>query len=628
MALRRRGWRLPGLVLALTGAAAPGGLALPPPPPPLPALPQPEPSAPAPRLRPDPTATRPSPSSAGGPIEASGQRLRINGREQRAAWRWQGPISAAPTQLWLPLEVLQQQLGVSSTSRGPRGDLELEWYGRRWRVPSEQQRSLADEVAVDLLPLLGASGLTPRLAGNVLELVLPPPALLGVRPSSAPPGQRRVVLELAGAAVVRGSESGVEVDLASRADQRASLSALGLGARQQGSSLILSSAGGGALRRVFTLGDPHRLVVDLSGEAPAATAAPTQAPRLDPRLLGRLNRQLRWEQIVRSVAGRPVRLNVVRVDPSGGDLELRPLVRDDGMEGLSSLAGLARRRDALVAINGGFFNRIRRLPLGALREQGRWLSGPILHRGALGWEPRGLPRFGRLRLEEGLRDRAGNRWPLVAVNSGWLQRGLSRYTRDWAASYRSLSEGERAVRLRQGLVQAVLEPEELAAGVPLAEGEMLVVARSGFPLPWGRGAALELESRPSHPLGLASHVLGGGPLLLEGGRPVLDGRAEGFGTAFLSQGAPRTVVASDGRLLWLITLEGVDDEGPTLAETTWLLQQLGLRDALNLDGGSSTGLVMGGVQTVKGRGVAGAVHNGLGLVPVAAGPMAERAGVP
>jgi len=607
MAHRRRGWRLPVVLLALGTTAGPGALALPAPLPPLPPLPAPA-----------------TPPPTGGLIETTGQQLRINGREQRAAWRWQGAASGVPTRLWLPLEVLQQQLGVSSTARGQRGELELEWFGRRWRVPPEEQRSLGDEVAVDLVPLLGAPGLVPRFSSGVLSLELPSPPLLGVRPSTAAPGQRRVVLDLAGPAVVRGSEAGVEVDLASRPDQRASLAALGLGARQQGASLALRSAGGGSLRRVFTLGDPHRLVIDLAGEAPATTAAPTTPPRLDPRLLGRLNRQLQWERVVRTVAGRPVRLNVVRVDPSGGDLELRPLMRDDGMEGLSSLVGLARRRDALVAINGGFFNRIRRLPLGALRERGRWLSGPILNRGALGWEPRGLPRFGRLRLEEALRDRAGNRWPLVALNSGWLQRGLSRYTRDWGATYRSLSEGERAVLLRQGRVQTVLGPETLAAGVALAEGETLVVARSGAPLGWQEGDTLDLESRPSHALGLASHVLGGGPLLLEGGRPVLDGRSEGFSAAFLSQGAPRTVVGSDGRLLWLITLEGVDDEGPTLAETAWLLHQLGLRDALNLDGGSSTGLVMGGVHTVKGRGVAGAVHNGLGLVPVEGGPTATR----
>jgi hypothetical protein len=115
-------------------------------------------------------------------------------------------------------------------------------------------------------------------------------------------------------------------------------------------------------------------------------------------------------------------------------------------------------------------------------------------------------------------------------------------------------------------------------------------------------------------------VVGGGPLLLQEGRIVLDGSAEGFSSAFLRQGAPRTVIGSDGRYLWLLTLEGIDDEGPTLAETARFLQAVGLRDALNLDGGSSTGLVMGGLHTVKGRGVVSAVHNGLGLVPRAPGP--------
>jgi exopolysaccharide biosynthesis protein len=109
--------------------------------------------------------------------------------------------------------------------------------------------------------------------------------------------------------------------------------------------------------------------------------------------------------------------------------------------------------------------------------------------------------------------------------------------------------------------------------------------------------------------------MGGGPLLLQDGRIVLDGALEGFSAAFMAQGAPRTVIGSDGVRLWLITLEGVDAAGPTLAQTANLLRGLGVRDALNLDGGSSTALVMGGVQTVKGRGVAGSVHNGLGLVP-------------
>jgi exopolysaccharide biosynthesis protein len=116
-------------------------------------------------------------------------------------------------------------------------------------------------------------------------------------------------------------------------------------------------------------------------------------------------------------------------------------------------------------------------------------------------------------------------------------------------------------------------------------------------------------------VGEKPNVLGGGPLLLQNGRVVLNGTAEGFSSGFLAQAAPRTVVASDGRQLWLITLQGVNNAGPTLMETALLMQQEGLQDALNLDGGSSTGLVLADVHTVKGRGVAAAVHNGLGLVP-------------
>ena len=91
------------------------------------------------------------------------------------------------------------------------------------------------------------------------------------------------------------------------------------------------------------------------------------------------------------------------------------------------------------------------------------------------------------------------------------------------------------------------------------------------------------------------------------------GTAEPDATAALQR--RQLVLGSDGREVWLITLEGVNDSGPTLAKAAQLLLGLGLRDALNLDGGSSTGLVLGGSHQVKGRGVAGSVHNGVGLVP-------------
>ena len=564
--------------------------------------------------RPGPSPLTPGSAGAAGPGETlqagrQGQRLRLNGREQQAAWLMSGPDN----RLWLPLEVLQGQLGVSSRSR-PDGSVELEWYGRSLLVPADQQRPLQDEVAVEVSGLLRATGVTLAVRGDTLNLELPAARLLQVR-GSRPGSTRRIVLDLDAPALVRSEAGVLELDLRGDPGPLQALQALGLPGQLRAGRLSLPLGGAGAQARVFTLGEPPRVVIDLPAAAGAGGSGTADAgAAVDPRLQSLLGSSVVWERRTLPLGSGSVRLNAVSIDPGVAPLELRPLRRDDGMEGLSLLPNLARRWDALVAINGGYFNRVRRLPLGALREEGRWLSGPILNRGALGWQPGELPRFGRLQLQESLIDRSGRRWPLVVLNSGYVQKGLSRYTADWAPWYRALSNGESAVLVRNGLVTQRFDSPRLAAGIPLAPGDMLVVGRGGSVPPWGEGEPLQLDSRPSDPLGEAPNVIGGGPLLLQDGRIVLQGGSEGFSAAFLSQGAPRTVVASDGRRLLLLTLQGVDQAGPTLTETALLLQRLGIRDALNLDGGSSTGLVMGGNHAVKGRGVAAAVHNGLGLV--------------
>ena len=95
---------------------------------------------------------------------------------------------------------------------------------------------------------------------------------------------------------------------------------------------------------------------------------------------------------------------------------------------------------------------------------------------------------------------------------------------------------------------------------------------------------------------------------------MLNGRSEGFSAGFLSLSAPRTVVAQDQQRIWLMTLEGSSSD-PTLLETSLALRQLGITDALNLDGGSSTSLLVANRLVMTGRGIAPRVQNALGLVP-------------
>ena len=546
------------------------------------------------------------PIGAAAATERQGSSIRINGRLQSARWLWVGGLGNTPQQLWIPLEVLENQLGVTSRSRSD-GALELEWFGQELKVPASAQRSLEDEVAVEVSSLFGRIGVGLRQEGSLLSLELARPQLLQVR-SSNPGPVKRIVLDLGGPATIGRDDAGLVVDLLSRSDQQALLGSLGLQAQQDSAGLRLKPSAA-KLTRVFSLGEPNRVVIEWPDQG-AASRPDSPAP-IDPRLQALLGKELQWDRLVRQ----GVRINAIRVDPLNASLQLRPLARPGAMEGLSSLVQLANQQQAWVAINGGYFNRVKRLPLGALKQDGRWLSGPILNRGVAAWDERTMPRFGRLQLSEWVVGPGALRLPVAVVNSGYVQRGISRYTADWGPNYRALSGSETGLLIQGGLVRQQLGPSELDAGVPLRGDDLLLVGRGGSELPWGLGDRLQIESRPSSNLGLATHVIGGGPLLLQAGRIVLNGAAENFSSAFLNQGAPRTVLARDDRQIWLITLEGIQDSGPSLGETAALLQQLGLQDALNLDGGSSTGLVLGGSLQVKGRGVAGSVHNGVGLVP-------------
>ena len=611
-----------GMSLALTA---------PPPPPPLPSLPV-QPNRPLPsRLEPiraQPGAiTRPQPPLPGSLSQGqrSGRVVMIGGLRQQARWQWQPASPNAAEQLWLPLELLEGQLGISSRSRSD-GSLMLEWYGRQLIVPAAAQRSFDDEVAVEVAALVRPLGLRIEARGDRLDLGLDRPPLVAVRLGGGGE-RRRVVLDLSAPSWIRREREGLILGLNGHADQLRQLQELGLRVRQTPDQLLLEPGPGQTMAQVLSLGGPYRIVVDLQGGGTATGPDPGGAPAsedLEAHLRAQLPAPITWRKQVLTVGAQRVLVNAIRLDPRNSFLALQPLTGANGMQGLSSLLTLASRQQALVAINGGYFNRVRRLPLGALREGGRWLSGPILQRGVMAWRPQQLPRFGRLQLEEILIDARGERWTLISLNSGYVQRGLSRYTADWGGSYTALSGGESALLIRQGRVQSLIDSVQLRDGQSLSTGDTLIVARGGVPLPGAPGDLLTLISRPSSDLGDEPNVIGGGPLLLSGGRIVLDGAQERFSPAFLSQGAPRTVVGSDGRQLWLLTLEGVVDSGPTLGETAQLVQQLGLQEALNLDGGSSTGLVLAGVHTVKGRGVAGAVHNGLGLVPLTSLPLITR----
>ncbi len=534
-----------------------------------------------------------------------GLELTLNGERIQSAWRW---VQGEPGRLWLGLDLLESELGARR-SINDDGSIDLDWFGANQRIEQAEQISIEDEVAVEVSQLLRqngvALGLEPSVMGQepALTLQLASPRFLRLRESRRNGGQR-LVLELSGPALLPRNDDQLELQLDNPGAAATALRQRGVRAGLGSGSLLLSVDGW----RSSSLGGPNRLILERSSSDVTPLARNGRA------LLPSGSGNLALEQRVLQLGAEKYRISFVRFNPAAAGMSLVPLSRRN-MVGLGSLLGLARSQGALAALNGGFFNRIQALPLGGLRDRGDWLSGPILDRGAMAWDQGELPQFSRVRLQEWISTSQGKRAEISALNSGWVKKGLAQYNSLWGPRYKAITGTERGALVMGTKVTKLLNPQQLKRGTGLRRGQTLVVARGGakLPLQVGDEVSLERQLTPSH-FNKKPFLIQGGPLLLNRGQIVLDGKAERFSTPFMRQRAPRSVVASDGEQVWLLAVEGHGNKGPNLRDTARLMQRLGIKEALNLDGGSSTRLMVGGRSGTRGRGIGAAIHNGLGIV--------------
>lgn len=359
---------------------------------------------------------------------------------------------------------------------------------------------------------------------------------------------------------------------------------------------------------------------------------------------------IRWQQRYVRQGGAEFPITLLRLDlksEAAGAVSLAPIwPAADDLAGIAPIVETATQSQVAAALNGGFFNRNNQTPLGAIRQADRWISGPILNRGAIAWNDQGNIAMDRLQLNEVVvatqpRSKVTSENPatvnelgqtqvpqskefsVISLNSGYLKAGFSRYSQDWGKSYVTLTDNEVLIYVEKGEVieqrEAQLAGEEtfpIPQGNPLTT--FLLVARSNRTgagkLPVGTRLDLRQQVVPSE-LADYPHHLGGGPLLVKGGEIVLDAATEGFSKAFIHQQAPRSAAVSfsSGEFALVTVHERVGGKGPTLTELAQLLRSIGGEDALNLDGGSSTQLLLGGQIINRNPRSAARVHNALGV---------------
>ncbi|MEG3907752.1 phosphodiester glycosidase family protein [Microcoleus sp. w2-18aC4] len=359
--------------------------------------------------------------------------------------------------------------------------------------------------------------------------------------------------------------------------------------------------------QVFSLGNPNRLVIDIRPDS-----------LLEKNIVWAPGVQ--WRQQYQNLGNARFPVVWLEVNPRQAGVKIRPILSNPPADqGTAPLLQTAEASGAAAAINAGFFNRINRLALGAIRRDNKWLSGPILNRGAIAWNDRGEFAIDRLTLQEILITPANQFLPVSHLNSAYVQPGIGRYNSDWGTTYTPLSGNEIVVTVAGDRV--VSQSPGGAVGTTTfsipANGYILVLRADLFPaseLSIGTLLRLETNTFPAD-FNRFPYIIGGGPVLVQNSQVVLDARAEGFSDAFVRQTAIRSAIGRNaaGNLLIVAVHNRAGGAGPNFAELAQILQQMGAVDALNLDGGSSTGLYLGGSLLDRPPSTAARVHNAIGI---------------
>lgn len=301
-------------------------------------------------------------------------------------------------------------------------------------------------------------------------------------------------------------------------------------------------------------------------------------------------------------------INVLRVDMRQARLDV--IRARDTAIGLETVTSMAARTGAIAAVNGGYF-----------RTNGDFLgdsTGTVQIDGVVWSEPdRGRAAVGIVRDGRSSRLIFGHVVWQASIEAGRAKRsveGLNRargpddlvvFTPEFGASTITDRSGIEVV-VRSGRVVAVLDD----TGSTTIPRDGFIVSARGEAREWVRrslrtGTRVRVRTtlQPadrwrSNPWTEAEDVLGAGPKLITAGRVDVTDVREKMIPAFATDLHPRTAIASlaDGRALMLVADGRRPPErvGLALKELATILIELGAVDAINLDGGGSSAMVVKG----------------------------------
>ena len=306
----------------------------------------------------------------------------------------------------------------------------------------------------------------------------------------------------------------------------------------------------------------------------------------------------------------PIVLDIVTAPkPDGTVYTLEPALSNDQLRGTEQLTHLESRLAGgatTVAIDGDYFDRRTGAPSGILVQDGVLESAPAGGRSSLGIDVNGTLTTARVSFA-GTWEGNGQRRPLL-INT---PAGTGKFTL-YTPSYGATTPKE------SGVAEAVIASFPPARPDLTLDGTVTAVASAGSTRipPSGavlvaRGATSTAQLAAEAPVGQQIETqlslspdwsgfpsaIGGGPLLVQNGKPVFHAN-ESFDSRRLNSREPRGAIGQlpDGRIL-LVAVEGTDPSysiGMSSYELAVELSRLGARTAFGLGSGAPAGIAFDG----------------------------------
>ncbi|MDT8903773.1 phosphodiester glycosidase family protein [Anaeroselena agilis] len=329
--------------------------------------------------------------------------------------------------------------------------------------------------------------------------------------------------------------------------------------------------------KVFKLAKPARLVVDLF-------------KNYDQKKEEQIRPGIKYTFWQRSQPSGPIQAHILLIDPRAG-LALQPVLSNGAVAGLETLASMSAGAKAIAAVNGSYFALNGEI-IGLLKINGEIVSSPNIARTAVGIFPDGRIAFDQVNWQ-GYVEFPGGRAELNGVNRSRGDDELILYTGYFGPSTGTNAYGAEYVLNQDGVVTAI------GQGNTSIEDGCTVLSAHGVAAKELAGLKVGDKVTVSQSLGrewdAAVHALGAGPMLIKDGSIYLTTKTEEFGSDVAGGRAPRTAIGltKDGQLL-LVVVDGrhAASSGLTLLELALFMQELGAVDAMNLDGGGSSQMVI------------------------------------